>query len=397
MAGAYSHHPSALASHRADPAFIAFALSVLIPLQYGYSLFFNIIPTAIRLPMAGSFLIAYIFIAMSGLVIRPGNWRLPFAIAIACPMITFSFAYAVDPYTFDVRIAFRESLPFIAAIAILSFPRSIPYKTLRVLAAASLIIAAIQAFGGEPYVRGDIVRLHPFTGGPDGLHSSSFFIFGNMIIIDQLRRHQLLPQKLAWALFFLGLVLIILFKVRTTGLMLVIYFAMMVLIKYGKYPTIKSTIFFFIYFSVLFALAYLLLSGIDVGVLGSGRLDAYWERFNIMMHRDVMTFVMGSGPGSDFFTSALWSTGGKDSHNDFIHTIIERGIVGVFGLICFLLALFIRLSGTNRALLYAVICGSLVSNAFFSRPANTIYIILAMSIPLAQHMASQAKHRARRK
>jgi len=361
---------------------ISLALLIVVPTQFAYTLLFNVLPKDARLVIAGIVLGTYLIIALTSFLSRFDNWQIPLLIAMIIQPVCWAIPFSVDQSVFDLRIVLRETLPLVATLAILSFPDAMPIKTLRTIAIIGLPVATIMALSGEPYIRNDIYRLYVFTGGEEGLHATAFFIFGNIIIVDQVRRHALIPQVIGWGLIALGIALLWSYKVRTTELMLMVYYLGTFFQQYKSSPIVRSFFYFCCFLIVLGIFAFFLTTETNIGSLGSGRIGAYIHRFDMLANREVQVFLFGSGPGTDLFLSVGWMDKLRDSHNDFIHILVERGIIGLLGVFSFIVAVLIRVVGTGRAIIYAIVVGSIVSNALLSRPANLTYLIWAISIPL---------------
>lgn len=366
---------------------------VIVPLQFAYAVFFNMIPREIRLPLAGFFLLVYVFLTVSSMAQRTGGWRFVSLAAVIIACVCWAIAIGIDPYVLDLRIILRDLVPMIAVIVVFSFPNALPIPLLRILVPTAMVLAAAQAFLGPAYLLGDTARLAPFTGGPDGIHSSAYFILGVILLTDQLRRINVWPPVLAWAVMGLGGVLLFLYKVRTAELMLITYVVVLWYLHLKNDPIVKITTRVVLYFGLFGIVALFLLSNEDLGGLGSGRVANYALRFEIMMGRTMHELLFGTGPGTDFFVGGLWH-GAKGSHNDYIHVSIERGVIGLIGLILFLSGMIMRLNKVlSRAIVYAIITGSMVSNALIGRPANSIFFIWAMAVPLMSRPLQESNNR----
>ena len=69
----------------------------------------------------------------------------------------------------------------------------------------------------------------------------------------------------------------------------------------------------------------------------SGRLEQYTERLSSLEQRDIIGQLLGNGPGSDVTFSRQWWWEAKGSHNDFLQHIREDGVIGLLGIIIYII------------------------------------------------------------
>ena len=374
---------------RSDLVIFRLAANVVIPAQYLYTFSFNHIPDDIRLAAAGGLAVAYALLSVTAAVVRPSGWSalvlISAFITILCLAVSHIFAFG----NFDLRIVSKGILPYLAVIWVLSYPEAMPHRALGFWAVVSIVVGATLAFTGDPVTLGGKTRLATFTGttsagGTIDLHPSAYFIAVNVLVVDQLRRWQAVRPEFAWAIIGLGTVVLLFYQVRTTWLMLALYGLGSLYFRYRHIELVRAYAFAAIGLAFVGVFAFFELTTMETGRLGSGRIAAYVHRLDLIGSRDLLTFMFGSGAGSDKFTTGVWLSA-KGSHNDFLQTLVQRGLVGFAGLILFIVALGLRLSGGSKALLIALIATSAVSNGLLGRPAQIPYLFFAMGLALALH------------
>lgn len=211
------------ASGRLDLVIIRRAVHLVVPALYLYSLSFNYLPDDIRLNVAGGLALAHVSMALSAVLARPGLWSAMILVSVFIMALCWAVSYVAGPENFDVRIVSRDLVPYLMAIWILSYPEAIPRRMVGFLAIGALVLGTALAFAGDPLIVDSRSRLASITGGPTGLHPSAYFILGNVLVVDQLRRSHLVGPVLAWTIIGVGAFVLLLYQVRTTWLMLVIY------------------------------------------------------------------------------------------------------------------------------------------------------------------------------
>jgi len=375
---------------------LRFGIIGVISVQYFYTLSFNYMPGGIRLGLAGSIELIYLFLSIYAAIARPSGWSRLIGISTFMLIISWVVSYFETDNAFDIQIVSRDILPYVSVIWVLSYPEAIPWKLLRGLAVISLLVGSTVALLGDAATIGGITRLAYITGVPYGtdgigLHPSAYFILLNVLVIDQLRNLGAIRPLFAWALIALGVIVLLGYVVRTTLVMLLVYGLIKIYYQLKNVQLFKPLVFFSVFMGIIGLFGWIGLTTSDLGELGSGRFSSYVHRFELLQNRGVSMLVFGSGPGTDLFTTDVWWYEAKGAHNDFIHAIVERGLMGMGGMVLFLFALGVRLTDSSKALLFAVIAGSAISNGLFSRPSVIPYLFFAMGLALNLYSAQDNK------
>jgi O-antigen ligase len=132
----------------------------------------------------------------------------------------------------------------------------------------------------------------------------------------------------------------------------------------------------------------------DAELWGSGRIGSYEFRIDMLLQRDLLPLIFGSGPGSDELVIPVWWWNAKDAHSDLLHTLIETGLLGLLGVCIFLWALWKRLEPTSRPLLLSLLAGSAISNGLLARPTEFFLLVLAIAVAESRVAASGDSLRA---
>jgi hypothetical protein len=364
-------------------------IGLLIAAQYVYVLAFNLISGDLRLAVAGALFAIQLTLAAWTLAVRAEPWSLLIALALAIKLgcwaasIFSGVASSISPAELP-RIVLRETIPYLAAIWLLSWPERLPLRLVGIAGAVAFAIAAVWAVTGEPIVLFDgSQRLAGFTGGESelGLHGSAYFILLSLFIFDRMRATERFPAAIAWPAIGLAVVLLTLYQVRTTQLMLAIYGL--------GYLWTSNTKRFIAGLglagvaALLAAMALMLVlagSPADLQTWGSGRLGSYLFRLDLLSERDLLPLIFGAGPGSDVVVTPVWWWEAKDSHSDLFTTVVETGLVGLIGVAIFFAAIWSRLSPEGRPLLVALVASSAISNGLLVRPTEFFLLIIAMAV-----------------
>jgi hypothetical protein len=386
-------------------------IAAIIVAHLIYIFAFNYLPDEVRLQAAGALFGAQILLTVWALVTRPALWNLLIAAALAIKIVCWFISTATgDTVVRDqaelLRIATREVVPYLVVIWVLTYSSRLPWRLVCLLCLTSSVIAGVLALAGEPVVLLGVRRLAAFTGGnvaiPDhgadqlGLHSSAYFILLCLFQVDGIRRAGLISARWSNPVLCFLLILLIQYQVRTTFIMLAAYVIghiwrsrwRRLLIEGGS---IVAAIILICGAAVL-ALADIL--G-DVETWGSGRVESYQFRITMVIQRDLMPLIFGTGPGSDLMVIPAWWWGAKDSHSDLFHTLVETGILGTIGLAIFFCTLWSRLNATGRPLLWGLLASSAISNGLLSRPPE--FFLLALAMAVAEQHADRPGIAARRR
>lgn len=217
-----------------------------------------------------------------------------------------------------------------------------------------------------------------------GLHTSSYTLLMAatavffLSLAGQINRYVgiFMVMVALWLVFF-G------WGVRTAMIGVVVFSAVWYLQSGWKHKVIASavavgavTLLFFIYLLGVLKLP----TWNDLITLSSGRVAMWAYKFQIYAQGTVAQIFLGQGGGSDYVYSNVWWWGAKDSHNDFIKALTERGLIGSALLVAVLIA-WIRSVG-KRGPMIAVfamyVASSLFSNGIMGRPHAGFMFALAL-------------------
>lgn len=363
-------------------------VAVVVVSEIIYVFAFNSLPSGLRLDVAGVLLVAQTLLCTWALITRPAFWSILIAVALAIKLLCWSvstFAGGTPAVTSAdlIRISARELVPYVAAIWLLTFSTRLPYRLVNVVVLASSVLAGALALTGEPLQMIHSVRLSPFTGGEGqlGLHSSAYFIIVSLFIVDGYRRTGCMPGKLSIPVLGFLLVVLVGYQVRTAMVMLGAY-AIGHAWESRWRRLVLDTGLLALGFTLICAAGALVLTDAlsDTQWWGSGRVGSYQFRLALLMQRDLVPLMFGSGPGSDAFVIPVWWWDAKDSHSDLFHTLVEEGVIGLLGMATFLYALWLRLDRVARPLLLSLLVCAAISNGLLGRPTEFFLLIVAMAV-----------------
>jgi hypothetical protein len=243
--------------------------------------------------------------------------------------------------------------------------------------------AAIYAVAMPLVVIDGVPRLAGFleTRAP---HNSAYLIASLVIFfwIAGVRQSQL-ARWLYVPVLVVATLLIVFYQVRTAQVMLFSFFTLLAA------PYLKGRFgmgLVLLIFVVLGAgmVAYLSFgSSSDLTTFSSGRTSVYIERLNYIATRDFAIMLLGSGPGTDMLYSDTWWWDAKNSHNDFLTTVIERGLIGLLLLLWYLIAICRYRRWETVAIIIAIVVTGLLSNGLFQRPLPLLFTALALWVSQA--------------
>ncbi|GAB3274066.1 hypothetical protein [Parahaliea aestuarii] len=216
------------------------------------------------------------------------------------------------------------------------------------------------------------------------LHKAAYIfsvalIIGTLCYRAQARGRQLL---LLGMMLFGVFMLLVGWSIRTPLVLLAVYFGILYLSRFGA--TGKATLYLLVPAAIL-SLALLSTEVIDWNRISSGRLHMWQVKLQMLSSADLSQLVFGRGFGSDYIEVANWF-GEKDSHNNYLQTVTELGVVGLLLLIANLVLLYrVQPNRHGRALVLAYIATGLFSNGIIYRllPGYLVAVALAY-IALAQ-------------
>jgi len=354
-----------------------------------YQLLFNYLPEGRRLELAG--IVALSLSALSVTLLlsaRRGNGLGPVVFTLAFLCACLIMGTILGRHSLAITTTFRASYPLLPAAAFVLYPKAIPLRVVGWLAALTIVGGAGISFAhGRTFVFNE-VRLTPFTGGLDGIHSSAYVLALCAITLNELRRQGRMSSAVTLPLIAIAGLGILEFKVATAAVMLLAYFSLRSLMSAKTWRARVLTA----------ALAAALLSfgyqarvqqklterygsrTADATTLSSGRLSAWGARFHIIDSRSAGLFLFGSGVGSDRISLDIWGGAALDSHNDFLTILIEEGALGLIGYLALLGALA-RIAGREaRPVFLALILSSALDTALFARPMVAPLLWLAAGV-----------------
>jgi len=353
-----------------------------------YEILFNLIPTSIRIPLAGGLAVVIILLSLAWILASPRIWRIILFALLLAVAACWVIGEAKGGGQLDFAAGIRFLLPLFFALWVIELRRAINPQLLLLLATSTLIIATLSSVLRPQEIIGSLLRLPPFTGGEDGAHASAYVVALCGLLIHQLWLNRSISKRTAWSFLALAGALLIGMRVATPIFMLLNYGLLHILLTKRLRTGAKLLLWFAILASliaVLFwheALQDDLRGGVAVPVenLGSGRIGTWLGRIDLMSRRSVSELLFGSGLGSDQFYSKIWWWEKKDSHHDFLTIIIESGFAGLSAILLFLFLLFRRLGGDGAPLVWFLLAGSSVSNALLQRPIIATLFWLAVAL-----------------
>lgn len=257
----------------------------------------------------------------------------------------------------------------------------------KLLIATSLII--ITASFTLPTSQNRLIERLPVIF--ENLHTTAYMVLSLAFLSISLllcRRRENNPKILnltqpIYLLIFLATSLILTFGwgVRTTMFSLLV-FILTIFIKNLNNLLIKNTLFSLTLAALtLLFLAPLLISTDAAWIddLGSGRISMYITKMELIASRDILTFLIGSGPDSDLVQNSRWWWEAKGSHNDYITILFEYGAFLFILLVQFFILFIKYLEGKySQALMLSYLSTSLISNGYIDRPLPAYFLALAL-------------------
>jgi hypothetical protein len=275
------------------------------------------------------------------------------------------------------------------AIWILSYADALPVRLLRGVVVVTIVLGALIALAGPPATKTEGLEVwapitglsyHPYT---PGIHASAYFMLMAVFLLDQMRRHDLVPAVAAWPLLSLGTVVALGYHSRTAWLMLALYVAYAVYRATRDNATLRALFVAGLALGAVAFVAYVTHIDEDIVKLGSGRIGNYIHRWGLLSSRELGPLLFGTGIDSDWFRSPIWSWKMSNSHSDIIHIAVEAGLVGVGGLLLVFVGLYLRLPGPAKAFFYVLVISGLITNGLLMHVSTVVYFFLAAALPLA--------------
>lgn len=359
--------------------------TLVIITQYIYLFSYNYVPEGARSALSGILAVFHVAMAAAAIAFRGRMWNIVILAAFVLMVLTWTVSHGFgfsEVSGFDARLALRKAVLFLMFIWMLAYPLALPVRVLIFFAVFGTILGGIIALTGEPIQLGGHSRLATITGGLTQMHPSARFIAVQIILLDVLRRAGLLMPKFAWPLILFGIAILIGYLGRNELVFVGIYYCSLMYFRYRHEPAIKWSI-LPIGGLIVVAAVVALLTGTNVQDYGSGRIGTWQHRLGLIWDRDFITFLVGGGVDSDFIFTPQWDFAEAfQSHNDFIHYMMENGLLGLIALCALFGALWGRLPETGKAILLGVIATSFFDNGFLQQPllALNLALVLALSI-----------------
>lgn len=367
------------------------AISSLIGLSFIYTLAFNYLPDQLRLMSAGIIAAGYIVLSFERVLFsRDPAIRWMF---MGVLLIIFSWAAGALANPFDperagasVTTGFRSISGLFSGIVILGFADKINPRLVLLGFIALIVMAGVIALTQSSVYLGGTARLHSFTGGESGLHSSALVLAVAWLGVFQLWRAGYVSTVIAVPTLLLGSGVLLGYEVRTSLVLLFIAVLVMAFQAVTRRTRYLAPILISVGIAIFSLVLLILLSLMDGGMwkdlvsFSSGRVATYSERLSALAQRDTLGHLFGSGPGSDLGFSRQWYWGAKVSHNDFIQHFKEDGVVGVFGVVLYIIGIyrFTRFDGLPYVLCLAGT--SAISVALLARPTIIIFFFLVLAL-----------------
>lgn len=364
-------------------------LCVTIVLQYAYVFSFNPVPE-LRLVLAGSLTTIHVILAALTVLLRPASWNLMLLVSATLTITSWIPAHFMglgEVRGFDAAAGLRDLVLPLMLIWVLACPLALPVVFLRWCAVLFTLLGAAIALTGEPVLVGGPVsgteRLASITGGLDQMHPSAKFMALQLLLVDLLRRGGLMPTKLAWPLLGLCGGVLIGYGGRNELLLVMVYYLALQYFRLRGVAVVKwSPPIVLVLVGLVSAIA--LQIGSDVSSWGSGRIGVWSYRLDLLVNRDLVTLLFGGGLGADLIWTPewWWADEGMSAHNDYLHIVMESGLIGLLACFLVLLATWLRLTEEGRAVLAGVVVNSFFANGFFQSPllALNLSLVLATSL-----------------
>ena len=377
------------ASTRRGPSPLELLVGSVVVAIFLYEVLFNLLPSGIRLQMAGALAMGIVLLSLAWIVARPRIWRIILFALLLVVAGCWVMGEAGGEGKLDFAKGIRFLLPLFFALWIIELRRALDPRLLLFLAASTIIIAMLSSVLRPQEVIGSVMRLAPFTGGEKGAHASSYVLALCALQIHQLWLNRSISRRVAWSFLALAGLLLVGMRVATPIFMLLNYGLLHILFTRKLKGGTKILLWFTIVGSMVAVLVWHeamqeQVRGEEIQSaenMGSGRVGTWLGRIDLLSRRSVPSLLFGTGPGSDSFYSEIWWWEKKDSHHDLLTTTIESGFLGLSSVFLFLFLLFRRLGRDGFPLAWFLISGSLVSNALMQRPiiATMFWIAVALA------------------
>ncbi|MBL8668829.1 MAG: hypothetical protein JNM48_15335 [Rhodospirillales bacterium] len=362
------------------------AAAVAIPLQYAYIFAFNHAPEGIRTAIAVALLLVHVTLAGFALSRRIDAWQTAILSAIFLMVGCWLIAHGANPKSteFNIVYAVRDLSILVMPLWLLTFPERLPHRMILLLAIGSTVAGGLIALLGPPVFVSGTPRLASITGGPVQMHASAMFLALQLILLTEYYRGRQLFGAIYWPLCLFAVAVLIGYGGRNEFVILASYFGALAYFRYSYMPVVRWSPPIVLVFVVMMA-ALALTFGHNVGEWGSGRIGVWQNRLELIWGRNVLTFLFGGGLSADLIWNPQWWWMDEvNAHNDFLHFTMKTGLVGLLAILLFLGGLLMRMPGSSKAIIIALILSSFFSNGFLQTPLLAFNLFLVVAVGLHQ-------------
>ncbi len=390
MTAATVTHEVAHPLDQAPRGFMYGALFAAIAIQHIYVFSFNWVPE-LRMPLAGALTAGHLLLAAITIMARPAPWIFGLLLSAACLVVSLIPAHFLGfgvMTSFDAQGALRKLILPIMMIWVLSYPLALPGGLLRWCAILSILLGAAIALTGPPVYVSGTPRLGSITGGLDQMHPSAKFLALQLVLVDLMRRGRMMSPTVTWGLIGICLGVLLGYGGRNELIFVLAYYGGLAYFRYRGITIVKWSPPILLGFFLL--VSYIALSlGTDVQSWGSGRIGAWEYRIHALAARELMPLFFGGGVGSDVMWTPEWSYAdeGLTAHNDYLHFMMEHGLIGLLALALFIYAVWLRVFAEGRAVLIGVLVNSFFSNGFFQSPLLAMNLALLLTVSIVVTLA----------
>jgi len=312
--------------------------------DFGYALAFNLLPDGPRVALAAVLFLGQTAMAVVSLGVRPDPWRLRVFFLVTAVAFCWLVAYLMLRQELHPTEILRSLGPIYFGLWIMGYYDRLPVRLTWLLAGFGCLFAlawglSMPAYhhGAEAFQLGAAMpRFQPLHGGWQNPHSSAYLILLCVILVHLALVAGLVRGRVAWPLIGAGMAYVVGSFSTQVLVSAIVYFGVHGLLSRRVRRITKWG---FGVLVVLLAVGVIFENEIrkadiradirfNAEELGSGRLGTWIDRVELIAARDLGTFLLGSGVGSDEMSSRTWRQKETTSHNTFLTIFIEAGAVG---------------------------------------------------------------------
>jgi hypothetical protein len=381
-----------LVSQRQPFGFVQLIMIITVIAQYFYVFTFNYAPEAMRLILAGALLGIHFAMTPYALGKKGQLWQALILASVALTMSSWAIAHGTHTTTVDMTVAevMRNVAMFVMPLWLFALHQHLPHRLLCIIALSSIVLGGVIALTGSPVYVSGTPRLGSITGGLTQMHPSAKFMALQLLLVHQYYYGRLLNARIALPFMIFAGIILAGYGGRNEILFVLTYFLCLLYFRYQKVPAVKWSPPILIALVIVISAAALQL-GEDVQNWGSGRIGVWEHRLDLLWNRDLLTFLFGGGLGADhIWNPQWWWMDEAAAHNDFLHITMESGLVGLVACGMFIAGLLMRLPGSTKALVVALVVESTFSNGQFQSPliALNYFLLAAAAISCWQRRAA---------